>query len=64
MGIPYFSRANVQHEIDRDWTSRIKIFLYVLLRDMEFSIDPGIEIEKRVKWVSVFLAESICRTTC
>ena len=28
---------------------RIKIFLYVLLRDIEFSLDPGIEIEKRVK---------------
>ena len=30
---------------------RIKIFLFVLLRDIEVSIDPNIEIEKKVKWV-------------
>lgn len=30
---------------------RIKIFLYVLVRDLEFSIDPSIEIEKKVKCV-------------
>ncbi|KAI0366817.1 cytochrome P450 [Pilatotrama ljubarskyi] len=28
--------------------SEIKIFLYVLVRDVEFSIDPAIEIEKKV----------------
>ncbi|OJT07496.1 hypothetical protein TRAPUB_1681 [Trametes pubescens] len=28
--------------------SEIKIFLYVLVRDLEFSIDPSIEIEKKV----------------
>ncbi|KAI0356106.1 cytochrome P450 [Trametes cingulata] len=28
--------------------SEIKIFLYVLVRDLEFSIDPAIEIEKKV----------------
>lgn len=30
---------------------RIKIFLYVLLRDIEFSMDPTIEIEKKIKCV-------------
>ncbi|KAI0763115.1 cytochrome P450 [Trametes elegans] len=28
--------------------SEIKIFLYVLVRDLEFSIDPALEIEKKV----------------
>lgn len=31
---------------------RIKIFLYVLLMELEFSIDPSIEVEKKVKYVS------------
>ena len=30
---------------------RIKIFLYVLLHDIDFSIDPTVEIEKKVKYV-------------
>ena len=30
---------------------RIKVFLYVLLRDLEFSIDKDVVIEKRVKCV-------------
>lgn len=30
---------------------RIKVFLYVLLRDIEFSVDPGLVIEKKVKCV-------------
>ncbi|KAM5533414.1 hypothetical protein V8D89_012964 [Ganoderma adspersum] len=32
--------------------SEIKIFLFVLLRDMEFSHDPGVEIEKKVNVVT------------
>ncbi|KAH9933274.1 cytochrome P450 [Amylocystis lapponica] len=32
--------------------SEIKIFLFVLLRDMEVSIDPSVEIEKRVNVVT------------
>lgn len=32
--------------------TRIKIFLYVLLQDIEFSMDPTIEIEKKIKCVS------------
>ena len=28
---------------------RIKVFLYVLLRDIEFSIDPNLVVEKKVK---------------
>lgn len=31
--------------------ARIKIFLYVLLMELEFSIDPSIEVEKKVKYV-------------
>lgn len=31
---------------------RMKIFLYILLRDLEFSLDPDIVIEKRVKYVA------------
>ena len=31
--------------------ARIKVFLYVLVRDLEFSIDPAVEIEKKVKCV-------------
>ena len=27
------------------------MFLYVLVRDLEFSIDPAVEIEKKVKYV-------------
>lgn len=33
---------------------RIKTFLYVLVRDLEFSIDPAVEIEKKVKCVLSF----------
>ena len=32
---------------------RIKVFLFVLLRDIEFSNDPAVEIEKKVKCVSL-----------
>ncbi|KAI0739010.1 cytochrome P450 [Daedaleopsis nitida] len=32
--------------------SEIKIFLYVLVRDLEFSIDPSVEIEKKVNVVT------------
>jgi hypothetical protein len=28
---------------------RIKIFLHVLLRDIEFEMDPGMVVEKKVK---------------
>jgi hypothetical protein len=28
---------------------RIKILLYVLIRDVEFTIDPSLVVEKRVK---------------
>lgn len=28
---------------------RIKIFLYVLVRDIEFGMDPGMVVEKKVK---------------
>lgn len=31
------------------FSSRIKILLYVLVRDLEFTIDPNLVIEKRVK---------------
>lgn len=34
---------------------RIKIFLFVFIRDIEFSIDPSIEIEKKVKCVLGFV---------
>ncbi len=30
---------------------RIKVFLFVLVRDLEFAIDPTLEIEKKVKYV-------------
>ncbi|CDO70484.1 hypothetical protein BN946_scf184569.g27 [Trametes cinnabarina] len=32
--------------------SEIKIFLYVLVRDLEFSIDPALEIEKKVNVIT------------
>lgn len=32
--------------------ARIKIFLYVLLLELEFSIDPSVVIEKSVKYVT------------
>ncbi|KAI9067006.1 cytochrome P450 [Trametes sanguinea] len=32
--------------------SEIKIFLYVLVRDLEFSIDPNLEIEKKVNVIT------------
>lgn len=38
---------------------RIKTFLYVLVRDLEFSIDPAVEIEKKVKCVLSF-SPSVC----
>lgn len=39
-------------DVDRTYYYyRVKIFLYVLLRDIEFLIDPNIEIEKKVKYV-------------
>lgn len=54
---PSFSFASILHSM-RKLTNinatlddfRIKIFLYVLLMDLEFSIDPSIEIEKKVKY--------------
>ena len=36
--------------------NEIKIFLYVLVRDIEFSIDPTLVVEKKVKYVLM----SIC----
>ena len=33
---------------------RIKILLFVLLRDIEISLDSDVRIEKRIKWASYF----------
>ncbi|OCH91130.1 cytochrome P450 [Obba rivulosa] len=38
--------------------TEIKIFLFILLRDIEFSIDPSIEIEKRINIVTRPLVKS------
>ena len=49
--------VNFRGEADR-CHHRIKIFLFVLLRDMEFSYDPAVEIEKKVKCVPSALYSS------
>ena len=49
-------------QLTDDVVRRIKVFLFVLVRDLEFSIDPTLEIEKKVK--CVLLSSVFFSTAC